>query len=166
MTSLTGWKKTSKKQWLFLKDVVEEHGKFIFEVVFMPKTLLILFLIMCWTVSPSLGQADKSEQKLIPVRPSYHEASYVPHAGEQASSPVQPTGPNPRDQLYIFWILGKVLSYPVDKVEAFIYSRFKGAPAGSPRPAAAPANANPFASVNWREIPPAPPAHGEKATRR
>jgi hypothetical protein len=149
-----------------LKDVVEEHGKFILEVVLMPKTLLILFLIMCWTLSPSLGQAEKSEQKLIPVKPSYHEAAYVPHAGEQASNPVQPTGPNPRDQLYVFWILGKVLSYPVDKVEAFIYSRFKRAPAGNAQPAAAPANPNPFASVNWREIPPAPPVHAEKGSKR
>jgi len=156
-------KKVSKKPMAFLGGCDRATRQIYFEVVVMPKTLLILFLTMCWTVSPSLGQADKSEQKLIPVKPSYHEATYVPHAGEQ---PVRQTGPTPRDQLYIFWIVGKLISYPVDKVEAFIQDRFRGARAGTAQPAAAPSSANPFSSVNWREIPPAPPAQVEKQSRR
>jgi hypothetical protein len=145
--------------------MIEELANFIFEGDLMPKTLLILFLIVCWTMAPSYGRAEKSEQKLIPVKPSYHEAAYVPHAGEQASNPLQPTAPTPRDQLYVFWILGRIISYPIDKAESFIYNRIKGVPAGTPQPAAAPAAPNPFASVNWREIPPAPPANAEKGSR-
>jgi hypothetical protein len=122
----------------------------------MVKTLLLLLPMMLWTASACVGQA--TEKKLIQVKPSYHEASYVPHAGDQVASAEFPAAPSPRDQLYVFWILGKVLSYPIDKTESFIRERLSRSSKGpEAAPAAAASTPNPFNSVNWKEIPPAPP---------
>ncbi len=123
-----------------------------------------------WTVVPAiiallfLGYVDASESwaesKLIQVKPSYSESGYQPNDQVQGETGYYYSPPGPRDQMYIFWILGKVLSYPIDKVEDFISSRLRSTSA--PTPVAAPALAtskpNPFDSVNFREIPPAPPA--------
>jgi hypothetical protein len=71
--------------------------------------------------------------------------------------------------MYVFWILGKMLSYPIDKAEAYIYSfkkKEKPRVEGAPTPATATPNANPFNSVNWSEIPPAPPAAGHSGRAR
>lgn len=123
------------------------------------KTLILTFFVLAmhgWVVTPvSFG-----ESKLIPVKPSYSESSYKPSEEIQGETGYSYTAPSPRDQMYIFWILGKMLSYPVDKVEDFISSRLRSRE--SPKPVVAPAVAthrpNPFDSVNFREIPPAPPA--------
>ncbi|MBI4966084.1 MAG: hypothetical protein HY913_22585 [Desulfomonile tiedjei] len=132
----------------------------------MAKILLMLLPVMLWAASACFGQAQKEEKKLIQVKPSYHEASYVPHAGDQGPGPVFPAPPTPREQMYIFWILGKMISFPIDKVESFIRERAarpaKGAEAA---PAAAASAPNPFNSVNWKEIPPAPPAKASTAAK-
>jgi hypothetical protein len=124
----------------------------------MSKILLLLIPIMLWTASACLGQAQEEEKKLIPVKPSYHEASYVPHAGDQGPGQVFPAPPTPREQMYIFWLVGKMLSFPIDKVESFIRDRTTRPSKGAETaPAAAASAPNPFNALNWKEIPPAPP---------
>lgn len=122
-------------------------GIFIFSVlVFFPFSLL--------SVSNSLG-----DSKLIQVKPSYAESSYKPADEIQGETGYSYRAPSPRDQMYIFWVLGKMLSYPVDKVEDFITSKLKSRENSKPiaAPAVATSRPNPFDSVNFREIPPAPP---------
>ncbi|MBI5251313.1 MAG: hypothetical protein HY912_17630 [Desulfomonile tiedjei] len=120
----------------------------------MAKTYLIVIMtVLC---AASTGFAQTADKKLIRVYPSYHEAAYVPQ--EEVADEL----PSPRDQMYVFWILGRVLSYPFDKAEGYIDSirskrKLQVVPAAAPAQATAP---NPFVSVNWREIPPAPPATG------
>ncbi|MFH0960882.1 MAG: hypothetical protein V1897_19530, partial [Pseudomonadota bacterium] len=66
--------------------------------------------------------------------------------------------PAPRDQLYVFWILGRVISYPIDKLESYISGKFNSVKQPKPIPAAAPGQvSSPFDSLHRREIPPAPP---------
>ena len=81
----------------------------------MAKISLFTILIALLTISPCFAQT--TGKKLIPVVPSYHEAAYVPQKDE-----VVDELPSPRDQMYVFWILGRVLSYPFDKAEAVIDS--------------------------------------------
>jgi hypothetical protein len=128
--------------------------------------LLFFSLTLLWIAPAGLAQAENTGKKLIPVKPSYHEATYVPQAEQPAADPTMPPPPTPREQMYVFWILGKMLSYPIDKAESYVYS-FKRKPKpqveGAPTPATASATPNPFSSVNWNEIPPAPPASGAAA---
>lgn len=121
----------------------------------MRKTSLLVILSILWAGSVCFAQT--AEKKLIPVYPSYHEATYVPQTEEAADEL-----PSPRDQMYVFWILGRVLSYPFDKAESYIDSikakrRVQAVQAAAPAQKPVP---NPFLSVNWGEIPPAPPASG------
>lgn len=121
-------------------------------------------LISILAILAFIGLANDStsfgESKLIQVKPSYSESSYQPSEQVQGETGYSYIPPTPRDQMYVFWILGKMLSYPIDKVEDFISSRLRSRE--TPKPVAAPAVAtskpNPFDSVNFREIPPAPPA--------
>ncbi len=125
-------------------------------VVVMGKFLRIMIL---GTLLVGLPVYCLAESGLIPVKPSYTEAAYTPsNTTEQMNSAAVPT-PSPRDQMYVFWILGKMLSYPVDKVESFILSKLKrNSDSAVATPAGASSQPNPFQSINWREIPPAPPA--------
>ncbi|MEJ2716110.1 MAG: hypothetical protein P8182_03080 [Deltaproteobacteria bacterium] len=129
----------------------------------MRKIFPVLIFLILWTATSCLGAAEKGENNLIPVKPSYQEASYVPDAKRPASnSPYVRSGPTPREQMYVFWIFGKVLSYPIDRAESFIRGMLTRSPA---KPAAVPAGVkarpDPFQSADLREIPPAPPALGE-----
>ena len=136
----------------------------------MRKISLIAFLILLWTAPFCLAQTASSGKKLIPVKPSYHEATYVPQAEEPAADPTVPAPPTPREQMYVFWILGKMLSYPIDKAEAYISNSFKKKEKprveGAPTPATATSAQNPFSSVNWSEIPPSPPVSGHAGRGR
>lgn len=90
--------------------------------------------------------AGAAEGKLIPVRPAYAEAPADPEA---------PPTPSPKQQMYIFWLLGKMISFPIDKAESFVRGQIE-----RPffRPASSPAAENdPFASLDRGEVPPAPP---------
>jgi len=123
----------------------------------MTKSSILVLIVALMTVSVCF--AEPAEKKLIPVRPSYQEAAYVPQKAE-----AEDDLPTPRDQMYVFWILGKVLSYPIDKAEEYVDSfirnrRIKAVPASSPAQAT---GSNPFSSANWKEIPPAPPATGRR----
>ncbi|MCX5861120.1 MAG: hypothetical protein NTW27_03220 [Deltaproteobacteria bacterium] len=129
------------------------------EVVFMGRTLGIFVLTVLWAGPHCIASAQTTDKNLIPVKPMYSEAYYNPQAQPDAANPAFIPTPSPRDQLYIFWIIGKALSYPIDKAESLIMSKLrKPRQDGIPTPAAASSAPNPFASVNWREIPPAPPA--------
>lgn len=123
----------------------------------MAKISAVLTLTVLLAVSVCFGQSVNSEKKLIPVKPAYSDP--VPEPQPQAQiDPYAPVPPRPRDQLYVFWILGKLISYPIDKAESYISSIvFQRKREGSAVPASAGSEANPFNSVNWREIPPAPP---------
>jgi hypothetical protein len=131
--------------------------------------LLFVSLTLLWITPVGLAQAETAGKKLIPVKPSYHEATYVPPAERPTVDPNMPPPPTPREQMYVFWILGKMLSYPIDKAESYVYSftkKTKPKVDGAPTPATAAATPNPFSSVNWSEIPPSPPASGRSEKSR
>jgi len=131
----------------------------------MTKTLALLSLVILLAVSVCFGQSQNSDKKLIQVKPAYSEAPPEPQPQVEID-PYAPTPPRPRDQLYVFWILGKLISYPVDTVESYIHKiRSDRKREGAPVPASAGSDRNPFNSVNWREIPPAPPVAGAPADR-
>ena len=133
----------------------------------MARILLVLLLIGPWLACACFDQAAIAAEQLIPVKPGYAEAtpeSQAPKGGTESQALPEPT---PRDQMYLFWILGKIISYPVDKAESFVtgqIKRFQNRPVVTP--ASAPASSNPFESINWREIPPAPPANSGAGAKR
>lgn len=125
----------------------------------MLKTLSAVTLVALLALPMFCTSSQSADQQLIPVKPSYSEASYSPQQERQQGSAEVSPMPTPRDQMYVFWLLGKALSYPIDKAEALIMNTLKKRPSDVvPVPAAASSKPSPFASVNWREIPPAPPA--------
>jgi len=115
--------------------------------------------------------AQQSQDGRIRVKPAYQEAAYVPqqHARQDEAATAGPPPPSPRDQMYVFWLVGKILSYPVDKMEAFIASKWQNFQKPALRPASAPASevqaVNPFDAIDTSEIPPAPPALGGAAAK-
>ena len=46
----------------------------------MRKIFLVLILLVFCTAVPSLKAAEKKDPTLIPVKPSFQEASYIPNA--------------------------------------------------------------------------------------
>lgn len=121
----------------------------------MTRILLILLLAAAWIGQGLLCYAQPQDGKLIRVQPSFSETSSSAPAVQQSSDQSMPT---PREQMYVFWILGKVLSYPVDTAESYVsrwWRNWRSGPVA--RPASAPAAPNPFDSMGSREIPPAPP---------
>jgi hypothetical protein len=131
----------------------------ISEVVFMTKIIAMLILFTLWVTPYCCELAKAADGNLIPVKPSYSEATYTPQSTDDSENSGIFPSPTPRDQMYIFWILGKVLSYPIDKTESFIMSKIRRPQGNAVATPASAANApNPFTQVNWREIPPAPPA--------
>jgi len=131
-----------------------------------PTVMLVVFAL--FVSATCVCRAEQAEKKLIPVTPAYGETSTVPTPAPApaALDPQSPPLPTPRDQMYVFWLLGQVLSYPIDKAESFVRARlkdFSSRPVA--KPASAPAGENPFEAVQMREIPPAPPIL-PKAARR
>jgi len=131
----------------------------------MPKISLPLVLIILWGACACYGESGTTDRKLIPVKPSYHEAAYVPESQVPAADSTETRPPTPREQMYVFWILGRILSYPMDKAESYIRQRLTKP---ALKPASAPAKAapasSPFDSMNLGQIPPAPPALGGVAS--
>ena len=123
--------------------------------------VLILSIIDC-----SLAQ-DKTP-KLIAVKPAYNQASYTPQNSEPAPNlQAQYDDPAPRDQLYVFWLLGRLISYPIDKVESYVSKKLYPVEQPKAVPAAATGSVpSPFESINRREIPPAPPVEGKSVRVR
>lgn len=125
----------------------------------MARIVLILLLAILWLTTACFGQAGRTQNNLIPVKPGFDSSTSVP-------PPTNSDGlelPKPSDQLYVFWYLGKIISYPIDTAEAYITS-YIAKLRQPPQPVAVPASstpvANPFDSVEWKAIPPAPPVAG------
>ncbi len=116
---------------------------------------ILLFAVLCLATA-AFGQSGKPEKNLIPVTSAEEESLSGKQQAGSRVSPDTPEPPTPSEQMYVFWYLGKVISYPVDTVEAYIRSWLT-----APTPVAVPASgssaSNPFDSVKWRAIPPAPP---------
>lgn len=124
---------------------------------------LVPVLILCLFVFDS--PAEQSAQGLIPVRPYYQDSQNSVSPDKQLEHE-RSYQIHPKDQMYIFWVLGKLISYPVDKAESFLSQQKKKLfKEGAPVQATAPPQHNPFSSLNWREIPPAPPVLDEEAKR-
>ncbi len=136
----------------FLKLIVQRFNPLLTAIV-------PLIIVIILTSVPVIAQADDGPVKLIPVKPA--ESFETPEPQNSQDGP-KSTYPAPRDQMYVFWIAGRIISFPIDLVESFInkqrakYSTRENKE-GKPVPASAGANQNPFDKLNWREIPPAPP---------
>jgi hypothetical protein len=124
------------------------------------KAILSLLLTGLWVVS-CCGQAPQSEKNLVPVAPSYAQAAYNPQSDQDPVNAEGQRVPTPREQMYVFWVLGKMISYPVDKAEELIRKQISSLKSPfHPQPVSDQPSSkvgNPFTGVNWREIPPAPP---------
>jgi hypothetical protein len=132
-----------------------------------PRILFILLLSAICIIAGHAVAADKPGNNLIPVRPSYEEAVAEP-SSQADENDVYPRPATPAEQLYVFWFLGKVLSYPVDTLEAYI-SKVRADWQSKPEPTAVPAAAavgpNPFDTRRLGQIPPAPPVRSGPADR-
>jgi hypothetical protein len=132
------------------------------EVNSMARTFLILLFAFLWLTTVAFAQQGKPEKNLIPVTPATEESV---SGKQQAGSSAGPNAPTPSEQMYVFWYLGRIISYPVDTVEAYIKSWMT-----APKPVAVPASgssaSNPFDSVKWRAIPPAPPVTNSSSEGR
>ena len=122
----------------------------------MVKTIATIIIAILWLTSACFGQTGKAQNNLVPVKPGYDE----PISQRPSDNPEDSGLPKPSDQLYVFWYLGKIISYPIDTAEAYITSCI--AKLRQPtQPVAVPASStplsNPFDSVQWKSIPPAPP---------
>jgi len=125
----------------------------------MTRRFVAVLLITLWISPACLTWGENSENKLIPVKPAYEEAAQPTGVDPNINTPPPPS---PRDQMYVFWVLGRVLSYPIDTAESYVtgwIGRLRNRPVA--QPAAAPAGPNPFNSIRSREIPPAPPAQSD-----
>lgn len=133
------------------------------------KKAFFLFLSLSLVVMLSVNAgAENRNAKLIPVKPATNEAAASPSNLESRTVyEAQYAEPAPRDQLYVFWVLGKVISYPIDKVESYISKKISSLQQPKAVPALAPASSSsPFDSLNWREIPPAPPVQQKNSNSR
>ncbi len=167
----SGWKlaeiSSYKKKWIFRKNVIEGSKICNWEML-MKKAFLIfsILALMVSVVDCSLAQ-DKNP-KLIAVKPAYDQASNTPQNSEPAPNlQAQYDDPAPRDQLYVFWLLGRLISYPIDKVESYVSKKLYPVERPKAVPAAASGSVpSPFESINRREIPPAPPVEGKSVRVR
>ena len=106
-----------------------------------------------------------NDSGLIRVTPSHHEALSAPNTNKPdgASNVLGP--PTPREQMYVFWILGKALSYPVDRIESYVLHKLKRS-SKKQAPINLSSVPNPFEAADMSQIPPAPPVTaGAAATR-
>jgi hypothetical protein len=121
----------------------------------MVRILPMLVLAIIWLTTACFGQAGKPNN-LIPVKPGFDTSTSVPPPTNSDG----PELPRPADQLYVFWYLGQIISYPIDTADAYIRS-YIAKLREPPPPVAVPASSaplpNPFDSVKWKSIPPAPP---------
>ena len=122
----------------------------------MARTTMTIIVAILWLTTACFGQAGKTQNNLIQVKPEYDESIAGTPQGNTDDSGL----PKPSDQLYVFWYLGKIISYPIDTAEAYITSYIARLRQPA-QPVAVPASStplsNPFDSVKWKAIPPAPP---------
>ncbi len=118
---------------------------------FVMLTLMVILLAggACW--------AADTQPKLIKVITDYTDTPLPVVAPAPSIPEYQP--PSPREQMYVFWLAGRVISMPIDLLEKAVGKvRSSVSKARPPVPVQAAAVHSPFDNVNWREIPPAPPA--------
>jgi hypothetical protein len=125
------------------------------------QAVIAVTVICCLYTAYALG----NDSGLIRVEPSHHEALSAPNPNKPDEASNVLGTPTPREQMYVFWLLGKALSYPVDRIESYIMLKLKR---GSKKQA--PINVssvpNPFEAADMSQIPPAPPViMGAAATR-
>jgi hypothetical protein len=117
-------------------------------------------MLVIMALGPVLSlSADEPAKKLIAVRPNFHEAENVPDGRQAVDFESEQRFPTPREQMYVFWLVGRVLSYPVDKAESAVrgwLEKRKGRAANAP--AQLEDGRNPFDSVDFGALPPAAPA--------
>jgi hypothetical protein len=131
----------------------------------MARTLGILLLTLLWLSTAAFGQSGKTDKNLIPVKAAADESLAEQQQSRSTASANGPEAPTPAEQMYVFWYLGKVLSYPVDAVESYIRN-WREAPKPVAVPASSSSKANPFESVKWTAIPPAPPVANDAGGNR
>ena len=119
----------------------------------MARTLLMMLLAALLVVPAHLAQADPPRTNLIQAKPQYLEATHVPSANQAQAYPAAPT---PAEPMYVFWILGKLISYPIDTVESYV-TKIREDWKAKPVPASATTGPNPFETRRLGQIPPAPP---------
>jgi hypothetical protein len=125
----------------------------------MVRIVLVFLLAIVWLATACFAQAGQTQNNLIPVKPGFDNPTSVPPPTNSDG----PELPKPSDQLYVFWYLGQIISYPIDTAETYIRS-YIAKLRQPPQPVAVPASStpmvNPFDSVKWNAIPPAPPVAG------
>jgi hypothetical protein len=119
----------------------------------MPRIGAWLAIAGMLVVASSMNVGADNDGKLIPVKPGYQQAAYAPGKGPDAKRTLTDREPTPGDQMYVFYYLGKALSYPIDKVESVIF----GSKEKKKKKIAAPA-VDPFEATRLKQVPPAPPA--------
>ena len=121
----------------------------------MSRWLLILLAIALLPFAALPGQAEDQRGNLVPVKPAAVTPETQPTGAPPAAGSLgQPTA---ADQLYVFWLMGKLISYPFDALDTCIQRLRERPEAVRAIPAAAPGSPNPFDSVKLGQIPPAPP---------
>lgn len=151
--------KNSKKLWNFIKNMISPLAKFRAGERGMHKLLVIITLIILMLPCGSYGKEAGTD--LIKVTPAYMTPGAAGNPNSvNTDDPFSAPPPRPRDQMYVFWILGKVLSYPVDTVEQFVTKKIRQVSL-KPKTKSQAQPVNPFDSVDIREIPPAPPVLNE-----
>ncbi|MGC8658390.1 MAG: hypothetical protein ACP5U1_04890 [Desulfomonilaceae bacterium] len=125
----------------------------------MKKAIVICSVIILTAVISISSSAENKNPELIVVKPATSQpAKEIPVEGSVDNG--QYANPSPREQLYVFWLLGQVISYPIDKIESYVTKKLYSLEMPKLVPAAA-TNArpsvSPFDALNRREIPPAPP---------
>ena len=131
-------------------------------------------IFLCSTViliaSFSLNSlAESKSPKLIVVKPAYSQSANEKQNEGPVNTDAQYANPSPREQLYLFWLLGKIISYPIDNIESYVTKKLYSVEIPKLVPAAATntrPSVSPFDSLNRREIPPAPPVQDGTNPRR
>ena len=128
----------------------------------MSRWLLVLVTVTLAISVVALSQAEDQRRNLVPVKPA---AEIDAQAAQQQRPPAGGLGqPTAADQLYVFWALGKLISYPFDAADRYIQRYREGADSEAEAiPAAAPGASNPFEAVKLGQIPPAPPVSSRPA---
>lgn len=125
------------------------------------RSALICLLIVLAIAGTCLAEPSNKPANLIPVRaPEAESPSAVAEEQQPSLDPNAAVKPSPSEQMYVFWLVGKMLSYPVDTMEAYVRDFMKRS-----QPKVVPASAgpdNPFENRDWSQIPPTPPVTGKR----
>jgi hypothetical protein len=134
----------------------------------MARMLAVLMAAVLTVALVGLAAADprntKADGNLVRI-PAPQDETTDAYGQPAPADPMNPPLPTPADQMYVFWFVGKVISYPVDIAESYVsqaWDRWNKKPVMVP--ASAPAD-NPFTAIERGQIPPAPPVVGSSASR-